>query len=376
MTFDLDTFVLVAYAGTILAAVFAEFWPRRDVARRAGLIALLLAVTGGVAWGYAVIKRGYIFSPGEKLTASRSGGEGTITLFEGGSRGGGTSVILERDGGGGLDIGREREGVAGGSGFWNSKVVTGSLGGEGGGSSLRALLLGTPPAQSSAKELDGDIARDCEDCSEMLVIAGGSSLIGAAETDTQATSAELPQRVVRLWPGFAISRKPVTADQFKAAKLALGLPEHDCGMAPAIMPADAVCLSAEDAQAYADWLTRRTGKRFRLPTAIEWEFAARQRGTVVVAALGEDKSAPPAAPLAGIGQYLSEMTSDCYDPYLPSEGRERYVWATPPHLCAERVLKGAGLGEDPSYARFSARRAWDASAPRWSVGFRVVRDRS
>lgn len=208
----------------------------------------------------------------------------------------------------------------------------------------------------------------------MLVITGGTSPIGAPESDPLATAAEFPQRIVRLWPGFAISRKPVSMTQFNAARTALNLPERDCGARPAQAPADAVCLTASDAQDYADWLTARTGKRFRLPTAIEWEFAARTRGTTVIAALA-DGTPPPSAPLAGIGQNLSEMTADCYDPYIPSEGKERYVWATPAHLCEERILKGASSGEDERFARASARRPWIANAPRWSVGFRVVRDR-
>ena len=37
----------------------------------------------------------------------------------------------------------------------------------------------------------------------------------------------------------------------------------------------AVCLSWNDARAYADWLSHETGRPYRLPTAAEMEYAIR-----------------------------------------------------------------------------------------------------
>jgi len=47
-----------------------------------------------------------------------------------------------------------------------------------------------------------------------------------------------------------------------------------------------VHVSWNDANAYCQWLSKRSGKNYRLPTEVEWEFAARNRGKDIIYSWG------------------------------------------------------------------------------------------
>jgi formylglycine-generating enzyme required for sulfatase activity len=109
-----------------------------------------------------------------------------------------------------------------------------------------------------------------------------------------------PARLLRHTGAYAITATPVTNGQYAAFISATGHPPPDVGAATwksygLIHPYKStrrhawvagrppkgrgrhpvVLVSHADAQAYAGWLTRVTGKRWRLPTEDEWEKAVR-----------------------------------------------------------------------------------------------------
>ncbi len=289
----------------------------------------------------------------------------------------------------------------------------------------------------------GTVFRDCSDCPEMVVIPAGSAVIGSGPEETArenmpdtASSRERPQHKVMIARPFAVGRFKVTKGQYASFVKETGRTDAaGCSIwdfaagrwnqdpekswrDPGFSQGDnepAVCVSWADAKDFVAWLSRKTGRSYRLLAEAEWEYAARA-GTATARYWGDGRDQactyanvfdfPAAQRLASeearknpdkyfscddghiftapVGNFRPnqfglydvignawEWVEDCFhDTYdgAPSDGS---AWTV--GECKYRVQRGGGWGNPPGYSR-SARR--DRVAPdlhAHTMGLRVSR---
>ena len=102
---------------------------------------------------------------------------------------------------------------------------------------------------------------------KMIKVEGGTFLMGAPESDTDAYEDEKPRHRVTL-SDYYIGETAVTQELWKAV-----MRSNPSFFKGSNRPVESV--SWDDCQTFVRKLNQLTGKKFRMPTEAEWEFAAR-----------------------------------------------------------------------------------------------------
>jgi formylglycine-generating enzyme required for sulfatase activity len=117
--------------------------------------------------------------------------------------------------------------------------------------------------------------RDCPNCPEMVMVPQGEFLMGSPENERGRNKDEGPQHLVTLAQPFAAGKYEVTFAEWDACTAEGGCTHKpgDEGWGRGKRPV--INVSWHDALAYVTWLSKKTGKPYRLLSEAEWEFAAR-----------------------------------------------------------------------------------------------------
>ncbi len=234
------------------------------------------------------------------------------------------------------------------------------------------------------------VLRDCEGCPEMILIPAGRFEMGAGD----AFEFEKPVHPVAIRNAFFLGTREVTFEEWDACVDQGGCSQrpNDRGLGRGKRPVTDI--DWNDANAYAAWLSVKTGRKYRLPTESEWEYAARA-GAPTAYSWGKDIdrdkanclgcNAEPRKQTIEVGRFppnafglydmagnAAEWVADCWSESYrgaPADGS-----ALTRAGCRERVLRGGSFNNDPRYLRSAARFKYEADVRFYTNGFRVARE--
>ena len=255
----------------------------------------------------------------------------------------------------------------------------------------------TPEPPSDAGRTVGEEFRDCDGCPLMVVVGAGSFTMGNSWMPPES-----PEHVVTFAKRFAVGVYEVTFEEWDACHDDGGCSHdpYDKGWGRGTRPV--INVSVEDAKQYVRWLSRKTGREYRLPSESEWEYVARAGKTTAYTwgsslfitgskkANCRDCGGRRAGRRAGrrtapVGSFekndfglydvhgnVWERLEDCRQSTYDGAPRDGSVWRR--GSCAFTAMRG-GSWKDNGWDMRTSHRGWGSPDRRSSnAGFRVVRE--
>ena len=225
----------------------------------------------------------------------------------------------------------------------------------------------------------------------MIQVPAGKFKMGARSGIVSAD--EVPQHTVNV-EAFLVSVYEVTYAEYDLfAKATKRKKPESSGWDRKTQPVNNV--SWDDALAYTKWLSKQTGKKYRLLSESEWEYAARA-GTTSSYWWGRSagssnahcfncKSEYNTSKPAKVGTYkpnpfgiydtagnLFEWVHDCYHRNYKEAPTDGSVWEGGD--CKVRITRGGAYHSPASSMRVENREKFSSNRGHYNVGFRLARD--
>ncbi len=224
---------------------------------------------------------------------------------------------------------------------------------------------------------------------EMVAIPAGSFLMGSP--DGEGSDNERPQHQVKV-PGFYMGKYPVTNAQWKVVMGTDPSSEYNANFGGSNQPV--INVSWNDAQKFCQKLSSLSGRKYRLPTEAEWEYACRAESQKLYSfgnnanqlkeyAWYSEKSNSQTQLVGkkkangfGIYDMHGNVWEWCEDEWhgnyngAPSDGS---AWVNKNENRSQgRLLRGGSWGNYAYLCRSACRVRYDADDRYYYIGFRVV----
>lgn len=238
---------------------------------------------------------------------------------------------------------------------------------------------------------------------QMVRVPEGPFLMGSTDEDESAEEEEKPQHTVEL-AEYLIGKYPITNVEYQAfvrESQHRPPPGWDGDNYPEEKGDHPVVdVLWREAAAYCEWLSKKTGKTYKLPSEAEWEKAARgadgrifpwgnqwdkTKANCAEAGVGDTTPVGQYSPLGDSPYDAADMAGNVWEwtrslwgkkpdkpdfayPYNPKDGREELSAGDD----VARVLRGGAFNNNPEFVRCAFRYSFNPDLWYRHTGFRVV----